>query len=216
MKFVVRSAPARLLYAVMGSAALHGLMLAGLGHYAGTSPGGVGRTGVAQPPGLLHVSFRTSSQAGRLPYPAPTLPIATGLARPVGSETGEVAGTVPLVLRDYFPLRELDRHPVPLWPIRPVANERKAAGVKEGYVTLRLLINERGEVDKVSLLESEPAGAFDDSASEAFSKARFRPGERRGAPARSQVVILVQYFRNPKPVPLSIPSLPEEAEERPR
>lgn len=211
----MRSTSARFLYAVMGSTALHGLVLAGLEHYAGASSSGVGRTGVAQAPGFLHVSFRILGQAAVVPYPAPTPPIATGLARPVGSETGDVAGTIPLVLRDYFPLRELDRRPVPLQPIRPVANERKAAGVKEGYVTLRLLINERGGVDKMSLLESKPAGAFDDSALEAFSKARFRPGERRGAPVRSQVVIRVKYSRNPEPHSPQIPGLHAE-EESPR
>lgn len=194
----------------MGSAVLHGLVFAGFERYAGIFPGGAGRVGAAQAPGFLHVSFRILDQAASLPAATPP-GTAAGLAHAVRPGRN-VAGSVLPILHDYFPLRELDRRPVPLRPIRPVTDETKTDGVEEGYVTLRLLINERGEVDKALLLESDPLGAFEDSALEAFSKARFRPGERRGEPVRSQVVIRVRYSRNPESNLPQIPALRAEKE----
>lgn len=193
----MRSASIRFLYAVIGSAALHGLVLAGLDRYSGMFPGRAGGV-AAQPTPLLQVGFHVLEQpAAPRPTPAPAIP--AGAALPAGEEAGISSATIPFLFPGYFSLRELDRRPLPLRPIRPVADEEKAAGVREGQVTLRLLINERGEVDKVFVLESDPAGAFEDSALEAFSKARFRPGEHRGAPVKSQVVIRVRYSRIPEP-----------------
>lgn len=54
----------------------------------------------------------------------------------------------------------------------------------EGYVTLSLLIDDRGEVQQVRILESEPAGVFDETAREALRQWQFRPARYQGEPVR--------------------------------
>jgi protein TonB len=55
----------------------------------------------------------------------------------------------------------------------------KKMGVK-GYVLLNLLIDANGHVEKVKVLESEPAGVFDDVAVEGIKSWVFTPGEYKG------------------------------------
>jgi len=52
----------------------------------------------------------------------------------------------------------------------------------EGYVVLNLLISETGNVDKVTVLESEPPGVFDQVAVAAVQSWRFRPAVYKGKP----------------------------------
>jgi len=55
----------------------------------------------------------------------------------------------------------------------------KKMGIK-GYVLLNLLIDANGNVVKVKILESEPAGVFDDVAKQGVSGWKFAPGEYKG------------------------------------
>lgn len=57
--------------------------------------------------------------------------------------------------------------------------EAKRRGV-EGYVLLSVLIDRDGQVERVRVLESEPAGVFDDVASSSIRRWRFRPAEYQG------------------------------------
>lgn len=53
-----------------------------------------------------------------------------------------------------------------------------------GYVTMNLLINADGEVERVNVLESEPAGVFDDAAVASVSAWRFDPATYKGIPVK--------------------------------
>ncbi len=91
----------------------------------------------------------------------------------------------------YHGAEGLDPPPRPLQDIDPVYPE--AAGLQEGIVVLRLLISSVGEVDDVSVVRAAPPGLFDESALQAFRKARFSPGYFLGIPVRSQIFIEVGY-----------------------
>lgn len=49
-----------------------------------------------------------------------------------------------------------------------------------GYVLMNLLINKEGEVEKVKVLESEPAGIFDDVATQGVKSWKFKPASYKG------------------------------------
>jgi protein TonB len=55
----------------------------------------------------------------------------------------------------------------------------RADGV-EGSVTLRLLIGEAGEVQKVKVVSGQPAGVFDEAAAEAVRQWQFEPATYKG------------------------------------
>lgn len=55
----------------------------------------------------------------------------------------------------------------------------KKKGIK-GYVVLSLLIDERGRVDQVQVLESSPPGVFDDAALQGINAWRFEPAKYEG------------------------------------
>ncbi len=50
----------------------------------------------------------------------------------------------------------------------------------EGRVVVRCLITAKGKADKMEIVESEPAGVFDESAMKAIKYWQFRPGVLKG------------------------------------
>lgn len=69
-----------------------------------------------------------------------------------------------------------------------------AAGVREGRVVLRILVNERGIVDDVMVINAFPKGVFDEAAMSAFRSALFSPGRYLGVPVKSQLSIEVEFL----------------------
>jgi len=98
----------------------------------------------------------------------------------------------------YFLASELQQQPVPLQSVEPQAPAE--SGTREGYVRLRVLINERGDVDEVSVVHAEPAGVYEKSAIAAFANAKFSPGVRFGAAVKSQLLVEVQFRLENRPV----------------
>jgi protein TonB len=72
--------------------------------------------------------------------------------------------------------------PVAQSPI-PYPARAKAQGVT-GYVMLSVLIGPTGAVEKVRVLESQPAGVFDDAAVAGVQRWRFEPASYRGENVR--------------------------------
>lgn len=72
--------------------------------------------------------------------------------------------------------------PVAQAPI-PYPARAKAQGVT-GYVMLSVLIGPTGAVEKVRVLESQPAGVFDDAAVAGVQRWRFEPASYRGENVR--------------------------------
>ncbi|GAB4260734.1 MAG: hypothetical protein Kow0065_11060 [Methylomicrobium sp.] len=54
----------------------------------------------------------------------------------------------------------------------------------QGFVVLSLLIDLDGSVDKVQVLESNPAGVFDDAAMTGIKNWRFSPAQYQGSPVK--------------------------------
>ena len=91
----------------------------------------------------------------------------------------------------YVKSSELDPPPTPLNEIAPEYPE--AGGVREGFVVLRILINEQGKIDNLAVVRSFPQGVFDHAALSAFGSAGFSPGMRFGVPVKSQLTIEVHF-----------------------
>ncbi len=92
---------------------------------------------------------------------------------------------------DYFAGGRLDPGPRPLEDVNPDYPEE--AKQQEGSVVLRLLINEAGGVDNAAVVRAYPAGLFEQSALEAFGKAKFSPGRMLGVAVKSQITIEVMF-----------------------
>lgn len=62
-----------------------------------------------------------------------------------------------------------------------------------GKARIRLFINERGFVDRVTVVESAASAKFGEAAADAFRKAQFEPGKLKGVAVKSQVLIEVDF-----------------------
>jgi hypothetical protein len=60
-------------------------------------------------------------------------------------------------------------------------------------VVLAVFINEAGTVDRIVPLTDTPGNPFRESAAAAFSRARFAPGLRNGAPVKSRMLVEVKF-----------------------
>ncbi|NBD95880.1 MAG: TonB family protein [Gammaproteobacteria bacterium] len=65
----------------------------------------------------------------------------------------------------------------------PYPSSARKQGV-EGYVVLSLLISAAGEIEKVQVLESQPAGLFEDAAVQGVQNWRFDPAQYQGRNVR--------------------------------
>ena len=110
-------------------------------------------------------------------------------ATPVPAQPGVQPGLPPAP--SYHETKGLDPPPRPLQSIDPEYPE--GAGLQEGSVVLRLLISSSGDVDEVAVVRATPKGVFDQSALNAFGKAKFSPGYFLGIPVRSQLYVEVGY-----------------------
>ncbi|TCV84685.1 energy transducer TonB [Sulfurirhabdus autotrophica] len=109
----------------------------------------------------------------------------------------------------FYPAKQLDEQPKPLQSISPEYPEDASAANIEGEVTLLILIDERGVVKDVSVVDAIPEGYFEESAIAAFRNARFAPAKREGREVKSRFMVRVRYEA---PIPdrkiLRIPSKP--------
>ncbi len=63
----------------------------------------------------------------------------------------------------------------------------------EGYVKLSFIINERGEVEKLAVIESDPPGVFEETAIAAVGSTRYSPARYRGQPVRFRATQKVPF-----------------------
>lgn len=126
----------------------------------------------------------------RAPAPALASP-APAEARPTPVEPSPQASRTLPPAPDYASAATLDPPPRPLSDIDP--DYPKSAGLRQGVVVLRLLIDAAGHVDNVAVVRSAPTGVFDESALAAFGKARFSPGMLLGVAVKSQWTVEVEF-----------------------
>jgi protein TonB len=93
----------------------------------------------------------------------------------------------------YYTAKQVDVHPAASAPVAPVFPDAAAEDGVEGYVTLRLLIDDGGVVREISVVEAQPSDTFEAAALNAFRNARFSPALRNGRPVKSDVLIRVTF-----------------------
>lgn len=87
------------------------------------------------------------------------------------------------------PLTILTRMP-PIYPFNA-----KSRGI-EGWVKIRLVVNEQGGVEDIQILSAKPKKIFDDSVIRCVSAWRFRPGSIDGLPVKTQVETSIRFELN--------------------
>ena len=128
----------------------------------------------------------------------------TSLAAPIGPPIAEppppntaaepVAGPELLISPDsYLSARELDVLAQPVNEVDLVYPQMPYQMRVRGKVMLRILINERGGIDQVSVLDSEPRGTFEEAALTAVWALKFAPAKKGGRSVKSQKTIEVTF-----------------------
>jgi len=133
----------------------------------------------------------TSAVPGSLPVPA-----AMGRTEAPQPNTAAepIAGPDLRITPDgYYAARELDVLAEPLNEVDLVYPPLAYQMRMKGKVTLRILINERGGIDQVSVLDSEPRGTFEGAALTAAWALRFSPAKKNGRSVRSRKTIEVNF-----------------------
>ena len=93
----------------------------------------------------------------------------------------------------YYTAQEVDVHPRALEAIRPIYPEPATASALQGWVVLRIKLDETGKVDSVKVADASPAGVFDQSALDAFKQGKFAPAQKSGRAVKSLVEIKVWF-----------------------
>jgi protein TonB len=101
------------------------------------------------------------------------------------TEVVPVSGAVDAETLDQ-PLTALSRLP----PVYPVGAKRRGI---EGWVRLRFVVDPRGEVREVSVIEAKPKGVFEDSVLRSVRSWRFKPGTVNGHPVSARAETTVRF-----------------------
>lgn len=132
---------------------------------------------------------RDAEQAATMQASTPAA--QTAAPRPPGAVPEPQAFGLPL--DRYYSAREVDARAEPMnQPVLVYPQEAYQARVR-GKVALRVLINEHGGVDGVTVLEAEPRGVFEAAALEAVQALAFSPASLAGRPVKSQKTLEVVF-----------------------
>ena len=147
----------------MASLAFHAAVFYGLS----LLPHGAGfGAGAASPldQRYLTVTFEFLESGGGTarPAPDPALWPDTGARSP--SPAQNHPGMLPVAGPYYFQARELDSRLTVVESSMQLVYPQGVAENLDGRVVLRLLVNEQGAIDEVAVVESDPAGMFEQSA----------------------------------------------------
>ncbi|MBI3044843.1 MAG: energy transducer TonB [Betaproteobacteria bacterium] len=190
----------RLILGLAFSLAAHAALMAGLRPMAPVDA-------LPTPRAPLRVEIsRVAPEAGVLlaspaapdrPADAAAAPAATVKAEPAPPPKTAVAPATGLELRipldEYYTARELDVRAEPLNDVDLVYPRLAYQSRVRGKVTLRILINERGGLDGVSVLAAEPRGLFEEAALTATRALQFSPALKHGRRVKSQKTIEVAF-----------------------
>jgi TonB family protein len=150
------------------------------------------------PPGPFRVTIvherdasdsRVASEATEQASPQPAERAAA--LRPTGA-VPEAQG-IGLPIDRYYTSRELDVRAEPLNQPPLVYPQQAYQTRTRGKVTLRVLINERGGVDDVTVLQAEPRGVFEMAALDAAQALAFSPAALGGRHVKSQKTLEVVF-----------------------
>ncbi|TCJ11743.1 energy transducer TonB [Parasulfuritortus cantonensis] len=117
----------------------------------------------------------------------------TGMVAPPGRAAPAPVGPALPIDTNWYEARQLDAMPEPLAWVAPDYPAGARQQGLEGWVRLRLRIDEAGVVRQLEVVEAHPPGVFEDSALAAFRQLRFRPARKDGRPVRVQLDMPVRY-----------------------
>lgn len=183
------SSKQRVAVALAVSAALHGLLVAGLQQSVGTRWGGLSWTHWSQIAAPIRAVLAPEA-SGSVP-PTAEAPAQRAAVSPAAS--GEAPPRSLLSQPHYFLPRELDVRPGIMTRTEPEYPEAAARRFLSGRVVVRLYIGEDGEVEKVDVVTAEPPGYFEDATARAFLASRFSPGLKNGRPVKVQMTLEVTF-----------------------
>jgi protein TonB len=140
-----------------------------------------------EPAQIQAASAAAAAARTTAPLPAQSMPPAQRVAG-----TPE-ATLITLPAARYLRSNEVDDKPGLATAVTPQYPEAALRAKTGGRIVLRFLINEKGGLDELAVLEAEPAGVFDESALQAFRNARFVPGKLGGQDVRTQIDLELNY-----------------------
>ncbi len=111
----------------------------------------------------------------KLPVGPPVLP----------SPAMETAAFSAPAMDGVFSIKDLDAPLSPIVSIPPTFPLRAKRRGIEGWVKVKFLVNRKGLVEKIEIIDSRPEGIFDKSAVRSVSSWRFKPGMVEGVPVRT-------------------------------
>ena len=104
-----------------------------------------------------------------------------------------VAPPEPEPVMDFFDQGEVDQLPMTVFRMKPLYPFRaKRLGI-EGNVKVKFLVDAAGRVSRVTILESNPPGIFDESVLKALPSWKFTPGELGGNAVNTWVSTVIQF-----------------------
>jgi protein TonB len=95
--------------------------------------------------------------------------------------------------KTYYTAKEVDVHPSALTPIRPVYPVSAVTNNQQGWLVLRIKLDETGRVEDVVVEDAAPAGVFEAAALEAFRQGKFAPAQKSGRAVKSLMEIKVEF-----------------------
>lgn len=129
------------------------------------------------------------------PKPEPAAPEPSPPARAVTRKPSPApASPAPAApVRSEFGLDEVDQPPRIVRKVQPDYPYRARRRSVHGEVTVKFLVTEKGEVDRLSVVKARPEGVFEKSVVRAVQRWRFSPGIHGGRPVATWVVLPIQF-----------------------
>ena len=90
-------------------------------------------------------------------------------------------------------MREVDVQPQEISAIHPFYPYRAKRLLIGGYVTVRFLVDTNGNVSEVTIVDSNPAGIFEQSVRNTLPRWKFRPGKKDDRPVRTWVEKTIEF-----------------------
>jgi len=90
-------------------------------------------------------------------------------------------------------MSKMDSELTPMMQIRPIYPSRARMMGTQGHVTVRLVVNEAGEVTKITILQSTPKGVFDNAVKRAVKRWKFRPKTVDGKAVIQNGVLTINF-----------------------
>jgi len=103
------------------------------------------------------------------------------------------AAPQPSPLKSFYGMEEVDQAPVATVKTKPVYPYRARRLRMNGEVAVKFLVDTRGRVDRITILQADPPKVFDQSVLQALASWRFAPGTVSGRPVNTWVATTIVF-----------------------